>query len=293
MKTSIRRVLIVALACSVWVACETLEDALESTQLRLQLVSSQIADAEGGSIGSEGFYNDGEGYPLPGDPEGDSALAFNSEGQAPGRGVFSLSPQVPYWRSVRGDDRIICLEGRGRSEANLAGHATLRPASFDVPFPAQPVSSTLLMTLAVEEGSTARILLRKGGFAPRAGVRESLSRDALVLEISEGAVWSRLIGQRFTHSSDRRRLFDFPMQPAVSGGDLLASNITAELNAEAGICTVTLGGARDAITDDRYCAPSDHRDLEIGISVVRDDVQQGQSFSYTCLTTALYTSRRS
>lgn len=200
---------------------------------------------------------------------------------------------IRSWRSVLGDDRIICLEGRGRSEANLAGHATLRPSSFDIPFPAQPAASTLLMTLAVEEGATARILMRKGGFAPRAGVRGALPGDALVLEISEGAVWARPIGRTFLQSSDRRRpLFDFPMRPGVSGGNLLASNLTAKLDAEANNCTVAFGGASEAIIDDRYCAPSDHCDLEIGISVVRDDVRRGRPVSYTCLTNALYTSRR-
>lgn len=198
------------------------------------------------------FFNSRSGYDIPGNPIGDSIIAFGEQG---GRPNGSFTPSMKFGprpvRQINGNEDIVCH----RANEGDNNYAVWRPR--EVSF--NPVNTVFLATFSVDPNMTVRLIFSdnkrsiSSGFAPS-------SSDLAVLEISDNALWAWEIGTTFDgHSALRRRIGDYHTPDPRRGGATTGEVVSVSFNREQNTCNVTVAGVGsiNEILDPEFCNTSD------------------------------------
>lgn len=212
-------------------------------------MSASFADSP--PILTNGFYNYGAGFDIPGEPLGDRLFAFGPNGADPGENfTITLVNNRFSVRNMSGNKDIICHRPRENSNP----YAVWKPVEVDF----NPAKTTFLSTISVEPDTTVSLIFAQNQLSMSSGFNPSAS-DLAVLEISNNTLWAWEIGESFHGNSGvaRQRLGNYatvaPRQDGLVRGEVLSVSFNSEENT----CKVTSSNGINANLGPEFCNATD------------------------------------
>ena len=218
------------------------------------------------------FYNQGLGFDIPGEPVGDSIIAFGGAG---GRPNGDRSPSIinnrQSARQINGNKDIVCH----RAEENNNNYAVWRPREVDF----NPIKTSFLSTISVDPNMTVRLIFSENKQLTSSGFTPSPS-DLAVLEISDNSLWAWHIGKTFHGNSGtfRRRIGDYNT-PDPRRGATTGEVVSVTFNREENTCNVVVapGGINENLGPE-FCNVTDSSKVVIAVQALTSNSTNSQFF---------------